>query len=342
MLNYYSGGNMELKKIHNRAVFLDPFNGFNEGGRECEIRTDPLTGRNSRILFFPLRDLPEPDLSHLLEKNPSFCPFCPENVEKITPAFNPYFFSLNRFRVNEAVCFPNAFPYDENGAVTVIMDQHFVTIDEFTAEKISDAVKCCVKYLKEVKKSQPDAVYQSINWNYLPLAGSSILHPHLQVTASNVPTNYYTDVFKTIEGSRGNIFTELRVQEKKLNERFISEGNSFDWFTAFAPQGAFDVIGMGREFFDPAELVGDRLDELCEGIVKTMKFIKTKNMYSFNMSLFFAAGNKDFIPHLRMCPRTDIPPLDTSEINYMKMLHNEPMSTMKPEEIARELREFWK
>lgn len=326
----------------NRAVFLDPFNGFNEGGRECEIRTDPLTGRNSRILFFPLRALPEPDLSHLLEKNPPFCPFCPENIEKITPAFNPRLFSSGRFRINEAVCFPNAFPYDENGAVTVIMDQHFVTIDEFTAEKISDAVKCCVIYLQEVIKGQPEAVYQSINWNYLPLAGSSILHPHLQITASSMPTNYYTDVDRTIKERGGDVFSELRNHEKSLNERFICEGACFDWFTAFAPQGAFDVIALSKAFIEPHDLEGERLKELCEGIVKIMKFIRTKNMYSFNMSFFFVAGRDDFIPHMRMCPRTDIPPLDTSEINYMKMLHNEPMSTMKPEDIASELAGFWR
>lgn len=333
---------MELKKVLQRAVFLDPFNGFNEGGRECEIRTDPLTGRNSRILFFPIRDMPEPDMSILLEKNPQFCPFCPENIEKITPVFNPNLFSKKRFRVNEAVCFPNAFPYDENGAVTVMMDQHFVTIEEFTVEKISDAVKCCVLFLDEVKKGQPEAIYQSINWNYLPLAGSSILHPHLQITASNIPTNYYSDVIKTNIGIDGNVFKELCKHEKAADERLIHEGVFFNWLTAFAPQGAFDVMAISKDYFNPADLNGERLEELCNGILKTMKFIKSKNLYSFNMSLFFVEGDKDFIPHMRMCPRTDIPPLDTSEINYMKMLHSEPMSTMKPEDIAAELVKFWK
>jgi galactose-1-phosphate uridylyltransferase len=44
---------------------------------------------------------------------------------------------------------------------------------------------------------------------------------------------------------------------------------------------------------------------------------------------------------MRLCPRTTVPPLDTCEINYMKMLHNEPMSTMKPEAVAEELRKHW-
>lgn len=333
---------MELEKVLQRAVFLDPFNEFKEGHRECEIRKDPLTGRNSRILFFPIRDMPEPDLSLLLKKNPQFCPFCPENVEKITPAFNPKLFSEKRFRVNEAVCFPNVFPYDENGAVTVMMDQHFVVIEEFTAEIISDAVKCCALYLDDVKKGQPEAIYQSINWNYLPLAGSSILHPHLQVTASGVPTNYYLDVMKTNSSNGGNVFDELCIYEKAKAERFIHEGDFFNWLIAFAPQGIFDVMAISKDYFTPADLKGERLDELCKGILKTMLFIKSKNLYSFNMSMFFADGNTEFKPHMRMCPRTDIPPLDTSEINYMTMLHSEPMSTMKPEDVAAELIKFWK
>ena len=53
---------MEFKKVLKKATFLDPMNGFSQGGRECEIRTDPLTGRNTRILFFPVRVLPEPDI----------------------------------------------------------------------------------------------------------------------------------------------------------------------------------------------------------------------------------------------------------------------------------------
>ncbi len=332
---------MNFEKVLKKATFLDPFNGFQEGGRECEVRKDPLTGRNSRILFFPHRELPEPDYEELKKKDPGFCPFCPENIAKITPKFNPMLFGSERYRVGEAVCFPNAFPYDENGAVTVMTEKHFVPIDELTGDIIKDAILCCIEFLSDVSKGQPEAVYQSINWNYLPDAGSSILHPHLQITASTVPTNYYSDVMISLDRNGGNLFSELAIAEQSLGERFLSRGEFFSWMIAFAPEGVFDVMAISHDYFEPKDLNNGRLDELVDGICRSIAFIKLKKIISYNMSLFFIVGNDRFIPHMRLCPRTTVPPLDTCEINYMKMLHNEPMSTMKPETVAEELKKYW-
>lgn len=332
---------MELKKILKRAIFLDPMNGFTQGGRDCEIRTDPLTGRNTRILYFPIRNLPEPDYELLRKNDTGFCPFCPENIDKITPKFNPGLFTMERYRSGEAVCFPNAFPYDENGAVTVMTRKHFVTIEEFSYTIIKDAITCCVDFLNDVCDRQPDAVCQSINWNYLPHAGSSIIHPHLQITGSSVLTNYYSDILKIMDRSDKNLFMDLVKTEAEAGERFISKDDSFSWMMAFAPEGVFDIMAVSHEYFEPADFRDVKLDELVKGILKTIRFIKSQNIISYNMSIFFLPGNRGFIPHMRICPRTNVPPLDTSEINYMKMLHNEPMSTMKPETIAEEIRKVW-
>lgn len=332
---------MELKRVLKRATFLDPFNGFKAGGRECEIRTDPLTGRNSRILFFPLRELPAADYDQILKKDTGFCPFCPENIERITPKFNPDLFTMERYRSGQSVCFPNAFPYDENGAVTVITPEHFVSIDGFNRQLICDAFSCCARYLEDVSLKQPEAVFQSINWNFLPLAGSSIVHPHLQVTASSVATNYCSDVLRISSSSAGSIFKSLVEYEKACGERFIADDGHFSWITAFAPQGVFDIIAISAEWFQPSDLNGTRLEVLADGILKVLSFISSMKMISFNLSLFFVIGQKGFVPHLRMCPRTNLPPLDTSEINYMKMVHNEPMSIMKPEDVSSELKRNW-
>ena len=339
---------MELKKILKKAIFLDPFNTFNVGGRECEIRTDPLTGRNTRILFFPIKVQPELNIDVLnksfdkiKKKDPGFCPFCPDNIEKITPKFNPELFPQERYRVGEAVCFPNAFPYDENGAVTVISEKHLVCSDEFTETMLKDAFAASVQYLTDVKAKQPEAIYQSINWNYLPAGGSSLLHPHLQVTASSVPTNYCIDVLRTIESSDKNIFIDLVNTEISNEERFIAKDQYFSWMIGFAPEGIFDLIAVPHEYFEPKDLNGNRLDELVRNILKTINFIRSYNILSYNMSFFFVPGKENFFPHMRICPRTTVPPLDTSEINYMKMLHNEPMTTLKPELIASQLKEVW-
>jgi galactose-1-phosphate uridylyltransferase len=332
---------MEFKKVLKKATFLDPFNGFGHGSRECEIRTDPLTGRNTRILYFPIRNLPEPDYELLRKNDTGFCPFCPENIDKITPKFDPGLFTMERYRTGEAVCFPNAFPYDENGAGTVMTQKHFIPIEEFTTSIIWDSITCCVDFMTDICAKQPHAVCQSINWNYLPQAGSSIIHPHLQISGSSVLTNYYSDILRTMSIYRNNIFFDLIESESASGERFISKDNSFSWMVAFAPEGVFDIMAVSHEYFEPSEFRNNRLDELVNGILKSINFIRSRNILSYNMSIFFLQGNRGFIPHMRICPRTNVPPLDTSEINYMKMLHNEPMSTMKPESIADEIKKVW-
>ncbi len=337
---------MELVKTTKEAYFLDPFNNFARGSRTCEIRRDPITGRNARILYFPLKSIPRPDIEEILKKDSSFCPFCPDNIEKITPKFRPDYFSQDRFRVGQSICFPNAFPYDENGAVTVICDQHFVSIPEFSRQMLSDSISCCVEFIKDVRSKQPSALYQSINWNYLPLAGSSIIHPHLQITASTSPTNYYSDVLQTASAYRmegnGDLFQRLIDLERNLGERFIAETDHFAWLVSFAPAGIFDIMAIFKEKLDPSALEGTILDELVTGIIKSIMFIDSRDMFSYNMSLFFLPGEKDFTPHMRICPRVSIPPLDTCEINYMKMIHNEPMSTVRPETVSADFKSFWR
>jgi len=336
---------MELMREKKEARFLDPFNDFKESIRSCEIREDPLTRRRSRILHFPVRQMEKPDLRPLIEKSSEFCPFCPEMVEKITPKFIPENFPRERYRNGEAICFPNVFPYDENGAVTVMTEKHFVPIAEFSREVLRNAISCCVEFLNDVRNHQPDAIYQSINWNFLPLAGSSIIHPHLQITASSSPTNYYTDVLNSVaaykKAKNGNLLHDLVLTEREKNERFISESDHLSWLVGFAPMGVFDIIGISKEALSPAELVGEILNETVSGILHTLKYIDSLNMYSLNMSIYFVLANEDFVPHMRICPRTSIPPHETSEINYMRMLHSESMTILMPEEVCGNIRDLW-
>jgi galactose-1-phosphate uridylyltransferase len=73
-----------------------------------------------------------------------------------------------------------------------------------------------------------------------------------------------------------------------------------------------------------------------------LEYIDTLNMHSLNMSIYFLLDNERFVPHLRICPRVSIPPFGTSQINYMRMLHNETLTTLKPEEVCSDLRAIWK
>lgn len=336
---------MDFIKVIKTSRFLDPSRGFSETRRFSEVRVDPLTGRTSRILDFPVREITRADMRAQVESSRSFCPFCPDVVEAVTPKFHPDLLSKERFSLGEALCVPNVFPYDENGAVCIMCREHHLPLDAFTVPILENSFTCCFEYLKDVVIKQPDMIYQSVNWNYMPLAGGSLIHPHLQITASSSSTNYYAEMVPALakyhEEKGSDYWSDLSNEEQRLGERCIAVTDHVTWLAAFAPLGVFDILGIFRDAQGPEDFHGDILSELVQGIIHTLAFIDSLNMYSLNLSLYFLLGNPLFTPHVRVCPRVSIPPFDTSQVNYMKMLHDESLTTLKPEAICSDLKAFW-
>lgn len=338
---------MEFRKAIKTSRFMDPMQGFQEIRRSSQVRYDPLTGHTTRILDFPVKQMEKADLEGLVSRSKQeFCPFCPDIIHQVTPEFSPDLLKKKRYARGEALCVPNVFPCDENAAVTVMSRQHYLPLDRFTTRIIQDAIICCIDYLGDVFERQPDVVYQSINWNYMPLAGGSIIHPHLQITASSTPTNYYTDALFHLENyyadHSSDFWLDLIAEEKKQGQRFIVSSDTMSWVVAFAPMGVFDIIGIMPSVSSPRDMQDTCMDDLTEGIMNILGFIDSLNMYSLNMSIFFLLDNGIFTPHLRICPRVSIPPLDTSQINYMGMLHNENVTIMSPEDVCSAIKKEWK
>lgn len=336
---------MDFIKVVKTSRFLDPMNGFQAIERLSEVRYDPLTGHTTRILDFPFKSIERVDLTPLIEKSKGICPFCPELIDHVTPKFPGGRFRKERYACGEALCFPNAFPSDENAAVTVMTHAHYLPLTDFTPNVLRDAIRCCLDYLADLSHTQPEAIYQSINWNYMPLAGGSIIHPHLQVTASTTRTNYYahiTDLLTTYyEGHRSSFWEDLVRLEEKSQERFIAYTGRMAWLAAFAPLGVFDIIGIMDRVYRPDEIGDGVVNDLVNGIRNVLKYIDVLNMYSLNMSFYFQLDHARFTPHVRICPRVSIPPFGTSQINYMRMLHNEPMTTLKPEDVCAGIKNVW-
>src|SRR5699024_12563899 len=83
---------------------------------------------------------------------------------------------------------------------------HYLHLDDFTVEMIQNAFVAAQKYIQNVMKHEPHESFVSINWNYLPYSGGSILHPHLHVIVSESLTNeqrmfeqsYYSVIAKIV------------------------------------------------------------------------------------------------------------------------------------------------
>jgi galactose-1-phosphate uridylyltransferase len=161
--------------------------------RVLQVRTDPVTQRQCRIT--PSRSLENERGTEKLHQPPdidldeSKCPFCPSNLEHMTPCLKKQISSKQRLKKNKSTLFPNMFPYTEWSAVSLLGQTHHVQIGSASPDSYRDCLINCSDYLTRVKRADPEAIFMSITQNHLPGAGGSLVHPHLQVHATRRVSN---------------------------------------------------------------------------------------------------------------------------------------------------------
>jgi UDPglucose--hexose-1-phosphate uridylyltransferase len=329
--------------------YLDPFNNFQEKQISFETRYDEITGVASRILPYRVRIAQKPDINSYLDKSPeSLCPFCPSLFEKLTPKFTPDIIEAGKFQRDGAYLFPNAFPYDQNNAVAIFSSRHFVGLDEMTVPFLHGGFKVCGDYFHRQAELNLGYKYCSINWNYMPPAGGGQVHPHLQTIVGWKPTNYMQRLLASARHyageSGGNLWRNLIVLEKEANERFIASTGSITWLTSFAPKGMageIDFIFQEKtSFFDLTEA---NFEELLSGLSRIFNYLYLNNFMSFNLAFYAPMINDpNFWVQGKIVPRFIMNPLGTSDINYFEKLHNEIICPVVPEQLCRELSEYFR
>jgi UDPglucose--hexose-1-phosphate uridylyltransferase len=245
------------------------------------------------------------------------------------------------------VIFPNAFPYERYNAVCVLCAQHFVPINSFQTRWIFEALLACQDYFRILNQKDPKAIHGSINWNFLPLSGAGLVHPHFQLIVQNRPTRYEGEIIKkTKTYFRKNhtpFFSDLLFQEEKAGDRYIGRSGQVHWLSAFAPLGVMEIMALWEKSEPFLTLPGTLLRDFAEGLVRVLNFLGSKNIYSLNMAIYLLLEKQDYFPMLaKIIPRIELPPLKVSEINYFERLHHEILTFFPPEEVAAEMRDFFK
>src|SRR5699024_7625508 len=229
---------------------------FTEDGerieRETEIRFDPLTRESSRLVVDPGLKLSIPDYTDVADQTGGKnCPFCPDNVHQLTPRFPEEITDDGRIIQGEAVVAPNLFPYSKHNGVVIMSKAHYPSLDDFTIDMIKNAFIAAQKYVANVMENERHESFISINWNYLPYSGGSILHPHLHVIVSESQTNEQHTFQKSNQSFHdkyGQHYLEfLYKHEFHENERWIGEHGNVAWVHAFAPKSHNDYLAIFRD-----------------------------------------------------------------------------------------------
>ncbi len=304
--------------------------------RKTEVRFCPVTGESSRLVFDAGLTVTPPDYTEIAEQTGGMkCPFCPENLHKMTPVFPKQIAEDGRISHGEATVFPNLFPYSKHNGVVVFSGQHYVRLEEFTTKLIKDAFMAAQAYIVKVMETDPEARYASINWNYLPYSGGSILHPHIHIIVSESPTNYQKLVKEKAKAYEADLFSSLYEAEKSLGERWIGEKGSVAWLHAYAPKSQNDFIAVFSEKYQISDIKEEDWVSFADGVKAIFTTLQEQGFSSFNLALHLSLDydSRQSI-HARLIPRFTIGMLDTSDINYFQSLHQEPLTYKVPEEVA--------
>ncbi len=332
-----------------KGRYLNPFAGFEEKEIAIEERYDETTGVASRILPYRVKPGHKPDIDAYLEKSPSsICPFCPDLFEKLTPRFTPDIIPEGKFRHGDAWLFPNAFPYDATNTVAIFSSRHFVALDQLTPQAMRDGFAVCRDYFYRIAEMQQGHQYCSINWNYMPPAGGGMIHPHLQTIVGKNPTSFVRRILASAQNyaaatGGGNLWRNLLMMEREAAERYIACTGAIAWLAAFSPKGMAGEIDFyfkeKTSFFDLTEA---NFDELLTGLSKIFLHLYVNNFMSFNLSLYATmTPDKNFWVQGKIVPRFELNPLGTSDLNYFEKLHDEIICPIVPEQLCRELQEYF-
>jgi len=338
---------IEFKKIRSQVRLINPFKNHALDEIPFEIRFDPLTGETGRVFDLPFR-AEKPDVVDIVERSKKiFCPFCPETLEKSTPEFPRDFIPEGRIRVGDASLIPNLAPFEKYAAVAILSPEHFIPMEALDPEKMHDAFSASLLFLKKASRFDPLVRFFSINWNYMPPAGSSMVHAHLQPNAGEVPTNEQRLQFEgcrkyRLETGR-DFWSDYIEMEKREGERYLAEIGASFWSLNFVPFSFLpDVRCIFPERRSLLHFEEEDIQCFLDGLSKVLQFFVEENVYSFNVSIFSSKEEETHRVNARICPRLHPRPIGNSDIAYPQMMYKESFTVRPPEAFCASMKGFFR
>lgn len=336
---------VEFRKIINQTQFHHPLKDFALTTVPSEIRFDPLTGQTVRIMSFRSMKLERHDWTPFVEESrQKFCPFCPPKMEKVTPRFPENIVPGGRLRVGQAVVVPNLTPYELYSAVAIMSPEHYLSMPALTTEIIANSLRAALEFLKLAEAADPaGARYGSINWNYMPYSGGSLIHPHLQILCGPAPCRYDAGLIhcskEYLRQNGRNYWSDLIETEKENDERYLGRAGNTHWLATFAPRALCDVTAVLPEKTTIHDFTTRDIEDLSAGLRKVINFYDEINIASFNAALYVARREDEgFWVFARIVGRYTIFPLVGSDYSHLQVMHDEPWTLHMPEELTRQLK----
>ena len=319
--------------------------------RPIEVRRNPITGRTCRITISRSEER-EPGTAALPEPPPfagdcSGCPFCPGALAAHTPQLTPECWPAGRMQRGRSILFPNLFPYGSYSAVSLFNDRHFVEIGTASPDSYADCFLNCRDYLLRILEHDPAAVYQAITQNHLPSAGGSLLHPHLQLQADPVASNHHRFLEDRaaahLRATGARMFSAYLEHERQDGSRHIGRTGSWEWMSAFAPEGFFEIWGILPGVTSVRLAKSEDWRALANGVINAQKFYRSLNRNGYNLGLLsIEDGAKALELRVVLIVRSNYAAWVRSDHTGFEVMLGDMATFTAPEQTAKLARPFWK
>lgn len=332
---------MQFTRHTQASRFYSPLEEFQDVSVEVEVREDPLTGRQARVVreSFVMEEGPS-DLSAVVGEGEN-CFFCPTMVTEATPTY-PDWVGMDRGSVGEATSFPNLHPYGAHSNVVALTEAHFHPMAELTVDQFADGLVAALEYVQAVFDHDGDAAMASVNMNFLRSAGSSLFHPHLQTLVDDRGTNEQRRLAEASWSYReehGETYWAALADREAGGERHVGETGEVSWIVPFAPKHHRHVYGV-TDADGPLDPRDGRVRDLAEGLTNVLAGYADAGLNAFNFALYLQE-DPAFPPVMEVIARSVFGEYYWSDSPYFTSLHQEGVVDVAPETYAAELaREF--
>lgn len=339
---------IEFRKTMQYCNVLNPLKEFKEDIITIETRFDPLTGDRCD---FPLRPATPQKIDQLPIVNKSIelgCPFCIPNVYKVTPKFPPALFPEGRVNRGQAWLVPNLAPWTEHNPIIVVSEQHYVPFRDFNSRMLADAFMLSQDYFNRVGEMGNGPRYKSVIWNYMPPAGGSQIHPHLQMIGQSMPSPIESKIFSAsaaYKKQNSSIFwQDLIEEEKRLGERYLGDTGQATWLVNYVSRNwLFEIVAIFRERYTISDLSEEDWISFGDGLEKVFQYMDDKGLYSFNLSFYSGTDETTdhFYTYVRIIPRSLFSPVLAADVAAGRLLHDWCFGFLKPEDVCAEAKPYF-
>ena len=337
-----------FKKEVISASFMDPSGESIE--RRIEVRRHPITLRTTRITLSRSQEkeagtesMPAPPPNAF---DTSRCPFCAPQLHHMTPRLNAEVFSAQRLQTGRSILFPNLYPYGAYSAVSLMDENHFVEIGSASPMSYRDSFRNAIQYLKEISIKDPGAKYMAITQNHLPSAGGSLLHPHLQINADRIPANHHRFLLERCnryhEEYSSLLFSDYLDHERKDAGRYIGATGDWEWISAFAPEGFFEIWGILPGVVSLQDLSNAHLTALSRGILNAQQFYKSLNRNGYNLGMIWVEAPFSRLElRVALVVRSNYAPWVRNDHTGFEVMLGDMATFTAPEITAEKARRYW-